>query len=130
MKRTMLALAIVMTSTGVFAQEPFSPAPVSSSPSPSDLQFEQTPEFYMFMKMMERYDSPKQAVRRKAEQKAAERRGRLASQKWYGYSQSRPAANPLPWMSTYGQQWVGNGGNPYHWVQYWPTTVRIETVTR
>lgn len=129
MKCTMLALAIVMTSTGVFAQEPFTPAP-SSAPSPSDLRFEQTPEFYMFMKAMERYDDPRQAVRRKAEQKAAERRGRLATQKWYGYSQSRPAANPVPWMGSFAQRWVGNSGNPYHWVEYWPTTVRIETITR
>ncbi|MCA9173887.1 MAG: hypothetical protein KDB14_05310 [Planctomycetales bacterium] len=120
----MAALAAVQSAQ---AQEPF-----GGQPSPSDLQVEQNPQYYMMLKMMERYDDPHQAVRRKAEQKAAERRGRLASQKWYGYSPLRPTTNVVPWMSSYGQHWIGNGYNPDHWVgrDYAPTALLIETVQR
>ena len=126
MKRLALALTVLAFATPALAQDPI------SQPSPSDLQVQQDPQLYMLMKMMERYDNPKQAVHRKAEVKAAQRRGRLASQKWYGFSPLRPNASPLPWMGTSAQHWVGNGVNPHHWVGHdFPTaSPRVETITR
>lgn len=62
-----------------------------------------------------RYDTPKQAVRRKAAWKAAQRRERLETMKRIGYSPSRPPVSSMPFMSS-----------PAHWViipSYVPTTV-------
>jgi len=52
-----------------------------------------------------RYDTPKQAVQRKAAWKAAQRRQRLANMKRMGYSPSRPPTSPLPFMSS-PTRWV------------------------
>jgi hypothetical protein len=52
-----------------------------------------------------RYDTPKQAVRRKAAWKAAQRRQRLENMKRIGYSPSRPPTSTLPFMSS-PTRWV------------------------
>jgi len=62
-----------------------------------------------------RYDTPKQAVRRKAAWKAAQRRGRLENLKRIGYSPSRPPTSTLPFM-----------GSASGWIvvpAYYPATV-------
>ena len=46
------------------------------------------------------FDTPKQAVHRKAAWKAAQRRQRLESMKRIGYSPSRPPTSPLPFMTS------------------------------
>jgi len=50
-----------------------------------------------YEEQLRRYDDPKEAVRRKAEFRAAQRQRRIAAMKWYGYSASRPTVNPTPW---------------------------------
>ena len=124
MKRMLFALLLTgFIATIAQAQDPF-----GSDPSPSDRAVEQSPELYMMMKMMERYDDPKQAVQRKAAQKAADRRSRMATQKWYGFSPSRPAVSPAFGIG-YAQHWVGNGANRYQWVDNsYPVIVRVPTV--
>ncbi|HJN10454.1 MAG TPA: hypothetical protein QF564_17335 [Pirellulaceae bacterium] len=52
-----------------------------------------------------RYDTRKQAVRRKAAWKAAQRRQRLEGMKRMGYSPSRPPTSPLPYMSS-PNRWI------------------------
>jgi len=47
-----------------------------------------------------RFDTPKQAVHRKAAWKSAQRRQRLESMKRIGYSPSRPPTSPLPFMAS------------------------------
>lgn len=75
-----------------------------------------TPEMWYYMQELRRYDDPKQAIRRKAELKAAQRRDRLAALKWYGFSNSRPTAAHMPFMnSSYSPAWVGNSWNPHYW---------------
>ncbi len=53
-----------------------------------------------------RYETPKQAVRRKAAWKAAQRRYRLEAMKRLGYSPSRPPASPLPFMGAAPRTWI------------------------
>jgi len=74
-----------------------------------------TPELWVYSQEQRRHDDPAQAVRRKAEYQAAQRMSRLASLKWYGYSNSRPEAGMTPIMGTYSAGWAGNGGNRYEW---------------
>ena len=139
MKRSLLSLVLLgLAATAAQAQNPFDAAPAApglpaAQASPSDLPSPESPEMYMMMKMWEKYDDPKEAVRRKAEQKAADRRARLASQKWYGHSQSRPMVNPAFGFS-YANRWVGTGIHPYQWrSSTYPVIVRlpvVNTVTR
>lgn len=82
-----------------------------------------TPELWIYSQERQRYEDPKQAIRRKAEQKAAARMNRIAALKWYGYSTSRPVANPVPLMSSYSPAWAGNW-DEYHWTGVgWPNFV-------
>ena len=97
--------------------------------SPSDLpSANMTQEMWFYLEEQKRHDDPRQAVRRKAEQKAADRSARLAAMKWYGYSNLRPQASASPWMGTYSPFWAGNSWDPYqHIGQGWPgTAVRVE----
>jgi hypothetical protein len=81
-----------------------------------------TPEMWIYSQEMRRYEDPQQAVRRKAELKASQRADRLATMKWFGFSNSRPQANPVPFMSVYSPTWVGNGYDRYDWVgTNWPS---------
>jgi hypothetical protein len=80
-----------------------------------------TPEMWIYSQEMRRYEDPQQMVRRKAEVKSAQRNGRLAAMKWFGFSNSRPQANPVPFMGAYSPTWVGNGYDRYDWVSTsWP----------
>lgn len=74
-----------------------------------------TPEMWFYMQEYRRYMSPKEAVRRKAEIRAQQRQNRLAAQRWFGVSNLRPTASPLPQYGTYSPIWVGNAYNPYFW---------------
>ena len=74
-----------------------------------------TPELWVYSQEQRRHDDPAQAVRRKAEFQAEQRMARLASLKWYGYSNSRPEASMTPIMGTYSAGWGGNGWNRYEW---------------
>jgi hypothetical protein len=55
------------------------------------------------------YLDPVLAIRHRAEFTAWQRRQRLASTAWYGYSNSRPSWHPTPFMSgTFAPAWTGN----------------------
>jgi hypothetical protein len=74
-----------------------------------------TPEMWFYTQEYQRYKSPKEAVRRKAEARAAQRQNRLAAQRWFGLSNSRPVASPVPYFGVYSPSWVGNTWSPYYW---------------
>ena len=73
-------------------------------------------DMWLYEQSWRRYDDPKQAVRRNAEFKAAQRRYRLAAMRWYGFSNSRPQASPLPQMGVYSPVWSSSHQDPYRWV--------------
>lgn len=83
---------------------------------PSDIAM--TPEMWFYIEEYRRYQDPAEAVRRKARQRAEQRRQRLAAQKWFGISNLRPQANPIPWFATYSPVWAGNSWDPYRWTGY------------
>lgn len=75
-----------------------------------------------------RTEEARAALQRKAEFKADQRNRRIATMKWFGYSNVRPNASAMPFMGTYSPTWVGNGGLPSYWsgVQGWSSTTRVE----
>jgi hypothetical protein len=73
-----------------------------------------TPEMRAYLDELQRRDEPKQNAIRAAMVKAEQRRARLASQAWYGYSNLRPIANPFPITSSYSPHWAG-GYNDFTW---------------
>lgn len=100
-----------------------------SDHSPPELAPSQvSPEIYLYLQELRRHNDPKQAVRRRAEIRAAARTSRIAAMKWYGMSNSRPQVNPIPFMGTYSPTWVGNGYDRYDWLDAgWPSvTLRVE----
>jgi len=89
--------------------------PVIQGTIPGVSQSQMTPEMYLYLHELKRYDDPKQAVRRKAELKTAQRNQRLAAQKWFGVSNARPMASAQPFMDLYSPRWIGNGYNAFDW---------------
>ena len=131
MKRFIGSIFVAALLTGVVcAQQPQN----NNNAAAENQQLEQTggltPELQLYLQEMRRYEDPQQVVKRNAAQRAAQRRSRLASMKWFGLSNQRPRASVTPFMGTYSPAWVGNSWNPYHWsgVGYPHTTVRLEIV--
>ena len=87
-----------------------------------------TPEFYLYMQELRRHDDPQQAVRRKAEARTAAREARITAMKWYGMSNARPQANPVPFMGSYSPAWIGSRGERYDWFGMgWPSvSLRVD----
>jgi hypothetical protein len=56
-----------------------------------------------------------EAIHRKAAAKAEMRGRRLATQKWFGYSNLRPTASATPFVSTYSPAWTSNSAHPSQW---------------
>ena len=110
-------LFVIATCCCLSAQEKVASFENSQVPSPSDYQLSpgESPEIWLYLQQMRRYDDPKQAVRRKAEFRAAQRRNRLAAMKWFGLSNSRPQASAVPWSGTYSPQWSSNSWDRFGW---------------
>ncbi|MGI6418415.1 MAG: hypothetical protein ACOX1P_22405 [Thermoguttaceae bacterium] len=83
-----------------------------------------TPEMWFYQQQVSRHDDPKVAVRRKAEFRSAQRDARLASQRWYGLSNSRPVVSTDPIHGEYSAAWTsGNLYHPYRWTAASPVIV-------
>ena len=74
-----------------------------------------TPEMWFYEQAMRQYENPKMAVRRKAEFRAAQRQQRLASSRWFGYSNSRPTAAANPIFGSESPRCGGNSWEPMLW---------------
>jgi len=100
---------------------PIEPAPTAvTTPATvhvSQGQLTATPEMWLYEQEMRRYEDPKTAVRRKAEQRSQARLDRIQAMKWFGLSNSRPVASAVPFMAgTYSPAWTGNHADPNRWV--------------
>ena len=118
MKRTLFALGILTVSLGITSpsQAQRVAKPDTTEPFPhisSDSNI--APEMWFYMEEYRRYQSPKEAVRRKAQMRSQQRANRLAAQRWFGFSNLRPQASPVPQMGTYSPSWQANNWNPYGW---------------
>jgi hypothetical protein len=128
---TLVAFAL-SASTGWAQDRSFDEVPTSDSESAISLpsRGQVTPEMSFYMQEYRRYQQPKEAVRRKAEFRSAQRQRRLAAQRWFGFSKLRPVANPIPWYGSYSPSWVGNGTNSYGWTGYGTPYVTYHATSR
>jgi hypothetical protein len=122
MKKVAFALAagLALVAAGsTYAQQPRSTKRADKAAPPLEevtSMAQMTPEMWFYQQESRRYDDPKQAVRRKAEFKAAQRERRIAAMQWYGYSNARPTANASLFTGSYSPGWGSNSrSDPFLW---------------
>ena len=113
-------MRILFTAVALFAVFGLTSVTGAQSPPPEESiegeESSQSIEHWYYQEMLERYDNPKTAVRKKAEFRAQQRRGADAATKWYGFSNSRPVAAAVPFTShLYSPRWEGSRVRPYTW---------------
>ena len=116
---SLAACAVLLSGAVVYAQQPAA-RPTTDKASTADQEFSlgqmtPTPEMWFYQQSLRQYRDPKMAVRRRAEFEADQRQARLAAQRWFGYSNSRPIANPSLYTGTYSPMWTSNSPYPYQW---------------
>jgi hypothetical protein len=123
MRLFIAGLAVLALCAGVVAQE----KDEKTAPDQERKAGGLTPEMRAYLDELRRHDEPKMNAKRVAMQKAEQRRMRLASQAWYGYSNLRPAVNPFPIYSHYapttadltiGYMWYGQ--TPAYYIEQQP----------
>jgi hypothetical protein len=125
MKRfALLTAGVLLMATSALAQDRGTtvklqaPAQTSSKPAvqtQGGSMAAVTPEMWLYLQEMQRHDDPEMAVRRKAEDRASHRQDRLAARRWFGLSNARPTASPIPVMGTYSPFWAGQSSDPNRW---------------
>jgi len=96
-----------------------------SPDQPSWSRLAPTESMWFYQQYKRDYLDTEMAIRRRAENKAAQRRHRLAHGQWYGYSNSRPTWHPTPWAAAAASpRWSGN--DRLDSFQWWaaPRTIR------
>jgi hypothetical protein len=115
MKRLCLAASLAL----LFSLEAQGQQPTTKPQAPDHIislgQVPPTPEMWFYDQAMRQHADPRAMVRQKAEFDMAQRQRRLASQQWFGVSNSRPTAGITPFQGTYSTTWVGNTTNPMQW---------------
>lgn len=121
---TLTFASLLAVAAPAFAQEGEGDATAARPPVRNTLRRDATPslgspsptmETWLYEQERKRYDDPKEIVRRNAEYEMIQRKRRIESRKWFGYSNSRPIASPNPWYDTYSPMWTGNSFYPYEW---------------
>jgi hypothetical protein len=117
----------------------FLAAPVlAQAPATEDIQFSRTisvgevtptPEMWFYQQQMAQYEDPKVAVRQKAEERAAQRRGRIAARRWFGFSNIRPRAGTDVIHGDYSPSWSSGVNNyPFRWTGSGASSVVVRPV--
>ena len=130
MKRLAVALSLLLILVAVpaMAQQvtptPAAPTETAAALTISPGEVSATPEMWFYQQELQRYQDPKEAVRAKAEFRAAQRRNRTAARKWFGFSNSRPTAGVDPVHGEYSPRWTSNNNlYPFRWSGYGQTQV-------
>ena len=120
-----MALLVVLMAMPAVAQTPAesnSSMRFSGGITPGEVTA--TPEMWFYQEQMNRRDDPKEAVRRKAEFRTAQREARLAARRWYGVSVARPMTSTAIMNGESGPTWVGSDPlYPYRWRNSSPVVV-------
>ncbi len=83
-----------------------------------------TPEMWFYQEQMNRRADPKEAVRRKAEFRTAQREARMAARNWFGVSLARPTTSTAVMNGESAAVWTGGDTNyPYRWSGRGPVIV-------
>ena len=112
-----MALLVVLMAMPAEAQKPAesgSTLRFSGGITPGEVTA--TPEMWFYQEQMARRDSPKEAVRRKAELRTTQREARLAARRWYGVSLMRPTTSTAIMNGESAAVWTGGDPlYPYRW---------------
>jgi hypothetical protein len=68
-----------------------------------------TQEMWFYEQEQRQYNDPKLQARKRQEFAGQQRRMRIESRKWFGYSNLRPTVSNDPYNTPYQPHWVGNG---------------------
>lgn len=112
MKRLMVAAGLL---TGLIVSSLCLGRQAVAADSSSEMPLSTTPEMWFYQQNLRLYEDSRAAVRRKAEVRAEQRQQRIASRKWYGYSNARPRANATPWGASYSPARIANSARPFNW---------------
>jgi len=113
MNRLALGLAIVCGTWAVSAEgadprtRQAEPVDEAAMVSPGHLTM--TPEMWFYEQQLRQYNDPKLQARKRLEFAGQQRRMRIESRKWFGYSNLRPTVSNDPYHTPYQASWVGNG---------------------
>lgn len=109
--------AVALCATTAIAQAPADSGdvPTGTTDITAHLSENMTPEMWLYIQETRRHNDPKEAVRRKAQLRSDQRQRRLESQRWFGFMNLRPPANPIPYYGTYSPSWMGSNRNGYAW---------------
>jgi hypothetical protein len=111
-------LLLMLASPGVAQDGSFDDQTATTASHIPAVTSARSPEVWIYEQERIRYEDPKTAIRQRAELRAAQRAGRIASMKWYGMSNSRPRAFCTPSMSSYSPYWGSNTYDPNRWRPY------------
>lgn len=112
MKKFILCLSVfsmLLCGTALAQQRTNRNGQQNSLQLPSNITSRQYAEILQYMQQLQSHNDPKQIVLRNAQLRADQRRARIATRKWYGYSSARPIAAVTPYMGIYSPIW-GVGG--------------------
>lgn len=130
---TMLLLTIVSTAAPALAQQPSPMSPTSRTASANWENSQQrqreieggtiraaspvapTPEMWLYEQNRRENQDPQTLIRQRAQFVANQRSARLASQRWFGFSNARPQAGVDPTNGVYSPRWTGNSLMPTEW---------------
>ncbi len=122
--RFLLACFCVLALGAVEARAERPTSVKSDVPTISPGEVKATPEMWFYEQQMRRYNDPKTVVRANAEYRAEQRQARLASMKWFGFSNSRPQAVSDPFNGDYSAHWTSNNpAHPMRWAGVGQTSV-------
>ena len=90
-----------------------------------------TPEMWFYQQYVDQYQDSKLAVRQKAEARSAQRRGRIAARRWFGFSNLRPRAGTDVVHGDYSPGWSSRSTNyPFRWGGYGAAAVVVRPVVK
>jgi hypothetical protein len=83
-----------------------------------------TPEMWFYQQERNRWENPKEAIRRRAQFQTAQREARMAARRWFGVSNSRPTVSAAFMNGEAGATWTGGDPfYPYRWTGTSPVIV-------
>ncbi len=123
---TLFALGLLLMAAPALAQAP-ADGDLQLSRTISVGEVTPTPEMWFYQQYANQYEDPMVAVRHKAEERSAQRRGRIAARRWFGFSNIRPK------LGTEGcsPSWSSGVSNyPFSWTRYGAATAVVVRPTK
>ena len=120
-----LSIAFILVAVPAMAQSPLTnEIRIGGGTTAGELT--PTSEMWFYQEQLRQYADPKMSLRRIAEEKASQRRARLAAQRWHGFSNIRPSIGNDQVLGTWGPGWTsGNHYHPSRWSYFGPSVVVV-----